>query len=187
MKPALNEGFAEIKDNIFSHSAGAPVQLEYGAAYLLAGGGDGLGFYLCSDGTLAMNKAFLPSSVGVGAPRNMVLRNQTSTDILKVECHASLNDVVYDLCGRRVENPKKRYLHSWWKEAGCKIIVAMKKVYRQPLAAFVEIAVCRVIAVYGGARGSGSSIGSGTVDSGVEWVVRREMIGRILGMAYRHL
>ena len=63
----------------------------------------------------------------------------------------------------------------------------MKKVYRQPLAAFVEIAVCCVIAVFGGARGSGSSIGSGTVDSGVEWVVRREMIGRILGMAYRHL
>jgi hypothetical protein len=105
MKPALNEGLAEIKDNKFSHSAGAPVQLEYGAAYILAGGGDGPGFYLCSAGTLAMNKAFLPS--GVGAPRNMVLRNQVSTDILKVECDASLNDVVYDLCGRRVENPKK--------------------------------------------------------------------------------
>ena len=107
MKPALNEGFAEIKDNIFSNSAGAPVRLEYGAAYLLAGGGDGPGFYLCSAGTLAMNKAFLPSPMGAGAPKNMVLRNQPTTDILRVQRDASLNEDVYDLCGRRVENPKK--------------------------------------------------------------------------------
>lgn len=107
MKPALNEAVAEIKDNIFSNSAGAPVRLEYGAAYLLAGGGDGPGFYLCSAGTLAMNKAFLPSPMGAGAPKNMVLRNQPTTDILRVQRNASLNEDVYDLCGRRVENPKK--------------------------------------------------------------------------------
>jgi hypothetical protein len=49
------------------------------------------------------------------------------------------------------------------------MIVAMKKVYRQPLAAFVEIATCGVIVVSGGAGGSGSSIGSGTVDPGEAW------------------
>ena len=107
MKPALDEDFAEMYDNIFAHSAGAPVQLEYGAAYLLAGGGDGPGFYLCSAGTLAMNKAFLPSSVSAGAPKNITLRHQVFTDIVGVECNASVNDAVYDLCGRRVENPQK--------------------------------------------------------------------------------
>ncbi|MBR5593237.1 MAG: S8 family serine peptidase [Bacteroidaceae bacterium] len=104
MTPALNERIEEM-DNLFSHSAGAAVQMEYGGAYLLAGGSDGPGFYLCSAGVLAMNKAYLPSSLIQGAPANMVLRYNGTTGVLSPIDDASADRAVYDLCGRRVQNP----------------------------------------------------------------------------------
>lgn len=49
------------------------------------------------------------------------------------------------------------------------MIKAVKKIYEQPLAACVEIAVSSVLAVSGEGGGAGSSIGSGTVDPGDAW------------------
>lgn len=104
MTPALDERIAEM-DNSFSHSAGAAVPLEYGGAYLLAGGSDGPGFYLCSAGVLAMNKAYLQSSLIQGTPVNMALRYHDATGISSPIGETSADGVVYDLCGRRVQNP----------------------------------------------------------------------------------
>ena len=104
MAPALGTSVDGIEDNIFSHSAGKAVELQHGGAYLLAGGADGPGFYLCSAGVLAMNKAYLPS-VGNQSAYNVSLRYQATTEVVEIECEERLDDVIYDLCGRRVINP----------------------------------------------------------------------------------
>ena len=104
MKPALASFVPGIDDNIFYHSAGGAIELKSGEAYLLAGGADGPGFYLCSAGVLAMNKAYLPSSENQGA-YNVSLRYLGTTEVEEIECEERLDNVIYDLCGRRVVNP----------------------------------------------------------------------------------
>lgn len=104
MIPALDTSVTGIDDNIFYHSAGEAIELESGEAYLLAGGADGPGFYLCSSGVLAMNKAYLPSSEHQGA-YNVSLRYLGTTEVEEIECEEHRENVIYDLCGRRVINP----------------------------------------------------------------------------------
>ena len=105
MKPALSEAAYSLDDNIFSHSAGKAVQLTDESAYLLAGGADGPGFYLCNAGQLAMNKAYLPSSVINALSQSVIMRFDSSTGVADVVRETSVCDAVYDLCGRRVANP----------------------------------------------------------------------------------
>lgn len=104
MKPALNETVQDV-ENAFSHSAGAPVYLEDESAYILAGGSDGPGLYLCNAGTIAMNKAYLPVEKVGGLSSSVVLRFGGETNVGDIQCPLS-PDVLFDLSGRRVQNPQ---------------------------------------------------------------------------------
>lgn len=48
-------------------------------------------------------------------------------------------------------------------------MVIVRKVYKQPSAVFVEIGLSGSLAVSGETEGTGSAIGSGTVDPGDAW------------------
>lgn len=106
MKPALDEASVDIV-NILSHSAGAPVYLEGGVAYVLAGGSDGPGLYLCNAGTIAMNKAYLPTHNTGSNGKSVALRFQDTTGMDELIGENGYMKGVYDLQGRRIENPAK--------------------------------------------------------------------------------
>lgn len=106
MKPALDEASVDIV-NLLSHSAGAPAYLEGGSAYILAGGGDGPGLYLCNAGTIAMNKAYLPAYNAGSNEKSVALRFQDTTRIDELKGENENIKGIYDLQGRKVENPAK--------------------------------------------------------------------------------
>ena len=106
MKPALNETVQDV-DNAFAHSAGAPVYLEAESAYILAGGSDGPGLYLCNAGTIAMNKTYLPAYNACGGERSVVLRFHDTTGIDELKGESGNVKGVYDMLGRKVDNPAK--------------------------------------------------------------------------------
>lgn len=106
MKPALDECTADV-ENVLSHSAGTPVYLEDSSAYILTGGGDGPGLYLCYAGTIAMNKAYLPARYAGGNEKSVVLRFQDTTGIGELKGENGNVKGVYDLQGRKVDNPVK--------------------------------------------------------------------------------
>ena len=78
-----------------------------GNAYVLSKGNAGVGFYkLSSDGTIGANKAYLTSSAGA---REFFLFGETTgiSDATRLNDVEMINDKVYDLQGRRVQNPAK--------------------------------------------------------------------------------
>ena len=97
MAPAATETIATISDNLLGNSAGAAKELTGG--YILAKGGNGVGFYACSGGTLAMNKSYLDITADQAAVE-IRLPGTTGVENVVVE-----NEVkaIYDLTGRRVE------------------------------------------------------------------------------------
>ncbi|MBQ7647826.1 MAG: hypothetical protein IJS92_01965 [Paludibacteraceae bacterium] len=79
----------------------------YGNIYVLnAKTGTGAGFYkLSSSGTIGANKAYLTYSGGAGAREFFLFDEATGIEMPTVEDNADA--VVYDLQGRRVQNPAK--------------------------------------------------------------------------------
>lgn len=96
-------------ENKLGNTANGPIELSSGQCYLLASGSDGAGFYACSAGILAMNKAYLNIPASSGISRSIVLRFPGTTNIDNVTI--SNNEYyIYTLDGRmlkkgRNENP----------------------------------------------------------------------------------
>ncbi|MBQ3622103.1 MAG: hypothetical protein IJA04_00145, partial [Bacteroidaceae bacterium] len=112
MIPAAGEATVDISgQNVMGHSAGAAKELSAYSGYILAGGGSqDPGFYATAAGTLAMNKAYLAlSGTDLTGMRSVVIRFPGLTDIDRVTVDGiGLDDaVIYDLSGRRVENPSR--------------------------------------------------------------------------------
>ncbi|MBE6294083.1 MAG: hypothetical protein E7090_05315 [Bacteroidales bacterium] len=111
MVPAAGEATVDISgQNVMGHSAGAAKQLSENSGYILAGGSQGPGFYATAEGTLAMNKAYLAlSGTDLTGMRSVVIRFPGLTDIDRVTVDGiGMDDaVIYDLSGRRVENPSR--------------------------------------------------------------------------------
>ena len=111
MVPAAGEATVDISgENVMGHSAGAAKELSENSGYILAGGSQGPGFYATAEGTLAMNKAYLAlSGTDLTGMRSVVIRFPGLTDIDRVTVDGiGLDDaVIYDLSGRRVENPSR--------------------------------------------------------------------------------
>ena len=111
MVPAAGETTVDISgQNVMGHSAGAAKELSANSGYILAGGSQGPGFYATGVGTLAMNKAYLAlSGTDLTGMRSVVIRFPGLTDIDRVTVDGiGLDDaVIYDLSGRRVDNPSR--------------------------------------------------------------------------------
>ena len=111
MVPAAGEATADISaQNVMGHSAGAAKELNAYDGYILADGSQGPGFYATAAGTLAMNKAYLAlSGTDLTGMRSVVIRFPGLTDIDRVTVDGMGMDdaVIYDLSGRRVENPSR--------------------------------------------------------------------------------
>lgn len=73
-------------------------------AYTLQNPADGLGFYPYNGETLAGFKAYMPNGTGV---RGFKFQEGETTLIEGVEDNAGLDEPVYDLSGRRVQNARK--------------------------------------------------------------------------------
>ena len=105
MLPVAGETVAETNGNLMGHSAGADKEMASVAnAYLLTNGAQGIGFYSCSGGTLKANKAYLQLE---GAQQALCMR--IAGEITEIEQLTIDNGqlTIYDLQGRRVENPAK--------------------------------------------------------------------------------
>ena len=113
MLPAAGETSADVTGNLMGHSAGAAKDMtDIANAYILTGGAQGAGFYLCSGGTLAANKAYLvlPAQAGSNAPAvriRLAGEQGGTTEIESSELDAQGSQLIYDLQGRRVLNPTK--------------------------------------------------------------------------------
>ncbi|MBR7134437.1 MAG: hypothetical protein IKC85_02640, partial [Bacteroidaceae bacterium] len=111
MAPAAGEATVDISgENVMGHSAGAAKVLSAYNGYILANGSQGPGFYATGAGTLAMNKAYLAlTGTDLTSMRSVVIRFPGLTDIDRVTVDGiGLDDaVIYDLSGRRVENPSR--------------------------------------------------------------------------------
>ena len=111
MIPAAGEAIVDISgQNVMGHSAGAAKELSANSGYILAGGTQGPGFYATGAGTLAMNKAYLAlTGTDLTGMRSVVIRFPGLTDIDRVTVDGiGLDDaVIYDLSGRRVDNPSR--------------------------------------------------------------------------------
>lgn len=101
MLPAAGETEIPVAENIMGNSAGEAKILERGECYILGNGSGGPGLYACGAGTLAMNKAYLNIKAGQSNSARIIFRGTTGVD----EVVAVDDNVVYDLCGRRVEKP----------------------------------------------------------------------------------
>lgn len=73
-------------------------------AYTLQNPADGLGFYPYNGETLAGFKAYMPNGTGV---RGFKFQEGETTLIEGVDSNAGLDESVYDLSGRRVQNARK--------------------------------------------------------------------------------
>ena len=98
MVPATTETIATISENLLGNSAGAAKDLAGG--YILAKGANGVGFYACSGGTLAMNKSYLDITASQAA---VEIRLPGTTGIDQITDNREQSTVIYDLTGRRVE------------------------------------------------------------------------------------
>ena len=111
MVPAAGEATVDISgQNVMGHSAGAAKELSENSGYILAGGSQGPGFYATGAGTLAMNKAYLAlTGTDLTGMRSVVIRFPGLTDIDRVTVDGiGMDDaVIYDLSGRRVDNPSR--------------------------------------------------------------------------------
>jgi len=111
MVPAAGETTVDISgQNVMGHSAGAAKELSANSGYILAGGSQGPGFYATGAGTLAMNKAYLAlTGTDLTGMRSVVIRFPGLTDIDRVTVDGiGMDDaVIYDLSGRRVDNPSR--------------------------------------------------------------------------------
>ena len=117
MTPAAGETAADVAGNLLVGTAGAAKDMTGIAnAYLLTGGAQGAGFYRCSGGTLAAGKAYLQLESAQQAVRVRVRsvgeqdnnENQgDTTEIENSELRNEKSEMVFDLQGRRVENPTK--------------------------------------------------------------------------------
>ncbi|MBQ3198734.1 MAG: fibronectin type III domain-containing protein, partial [Alistipes sp.] len=111
MVPAAGEATVDISgENVMGHSAGAAKELSENSGYILAGGSQGPGFYATGAGTLAMNKAYLAlSGTDLTGMRSVVIRFPGLTDIDRATVDGMGMDdaVIYDLSGRRVDNPSR--------------------------------------------------------------------------------
>jgi len=94
-----------IKDN----SAATSPTVTAGDDYVLAASSGAIGFFkLATGGTLAANRAFIPSGKvnGTGI-RGILLGDGTVTGIDRIDFGAAQNAAVYDLSGRRVQQAGK--------------------------------------------------------------------------------
>lgn len=105
MVPVAGEEIASVAGNVLGHSAGAEKSLTEGEGYILARGNDGIGFYTTAAGTLAMNKAYL--NLAGSASLSVEIRVAGTTAVEDVEVENEEVKAVYDLQGRKVENPTK--------------------------------------------------------------------------------
>jgi hypothetical protein len=112
MLPAASEAAADVTGNLMVGTAGAAKDMtDIANAYLLTGGEQGAGFYLCSGGTLAAGKAYLQLE---SAQQALSMRTRpageqggTATEIEGSELKAQGSQLIYDLQGRRVMAPAK--------------------------------------------------------------------------------
>lgn len=105
MLPVAGETIATVTGNALGHSAGAAKTLAESEGYILARGNDGIGFYVTAAGTLAMNKAYL--NLENNASLSVEIRFEGTTAIEDVEVEEAEVKAIYDLQGRKVENPTK--------------------------------------------------------------------------------
>ncbi len=114
MAPAAAETVAAFEEgketNYLGNSAGADKDLsaETGNVYILANGGDGVGFYAfdaAAGATIGMNKAYLVLPATAGAVKMKFGGNVTGIE--GVEAAGADNAPVYDLSGRKVLAPAK--------------------------------------------------------------------------------
>jgi hypothetical protein len=107
--PATDEDEqADLSVNTFSNSAKSSVVMESND-YILANGGQGIGFYQATLGsTLMQGKAFFRLTAGSG-PLSLVLKfGGSATDINAVTTGTPSDDeLIYDIYGRRVTEVKK--------------------------------------------------------------------------------
>ena len=94
---------ADLSENTFSNSAKGPVVME-GNDYILAKGGQGIGFYHATPGsTLKQGKAFFRLPVGASA-LSLVLKfggNTTDIDIIGTDMD-NVDEPIFDIYGRQV-------------------------------------------------------------------------------------
>ena len=94
---------ADLSENTFSNSAKGPVVME-GNYYILAKGGQGIGFYHATPGsTLKQGKAFFRLRVGASA-LSLVLKfggNTTDIDIIGTDMD-NVDEPIFDIYGRQV-------------------------------------------------------------------------------------
>ena len=106
--PAADETVADLSANTFSNSATSSVVMESND-YILANGGQGIGFYQAEEGTtLKQGKAFFRLPAGQSA-NSFVLRfggNTTDIDTTLTDA-LSTDKLIYDIYGRRVTEVKK--------------------------------------------------------------------------------
>lgn len=111
MRPAASETTTDISsENLLGNSAGADKDMTGISAYILTGGAQGAGFYNCSGGTLAMNKAYMVKDATTeGASLSIEIRfpGMTGIDEVLNENETSGSQAIYDLSGRKVENPTR--------------------------------------------------------------------------------
>ena len=101
--PATDETEADLNANTFSHSAPSSVVMESND-YILANGGQGIGFYKAKQGsTLKQRKAFFSLPAGA-APLSLVLKfggNTTDIDFIGTDMD-NVDEPIFDVYGRQV-------------------------------------------------------------------------------------
>ncbi len=107
MVPAADETTATVADNELENSAGAALELTAESGYILGQRDGQIAFYHTADGTLPMNRAYLPKSADQSVQSiQMVFTPATGIG----EATTTINTVnvpLYDLAGRRVMKPAK--------------------------------------------------------------------------------
>ena len=101
MSPAAGEEEADNSNNALSASAGAAKEIAAGC-YILSAKDGVAGFYPTSAGTIAMNKAYIETASGQNA---IEVRLPGTTGVDQITDDRVQSTVIYDLTGRRVENP----------------------------------------------------------------------------------
>ena len=116
MVPATSEtqaAVAEGKTNMLGNSAGADKDMtNVDGAYILGkpADADKVAFYLCSGGTLGMNKAYLDLSTSGAAALEIDFGGE-ATGLTNLNIATEKTSPIYDLSGRRVMNVQKGGLY----------------------------------------------------------------------------